>query len=44
MRQDQYERLMKLEEKLMECFLGEADPDVWPGKDCLLYTSDAADD
>ena len=40
MRQDQYERLMKLEEKLMECFLTEADPDVWPGKDVPIATMD----
>lgn len=40
MRQDQYEKLMKLEEKLMECFLTEADPDVWPGKDVPIATMD----
>lgn len=31
MRQDQYERLQKLEEDLTEVFLDEADPAVWPG-------------
>jgi hypothetical protein len=31
MRQDQYERLQKLCEKLMDVFLDEADPDSWPG-------------
>ncbi len=31
MRQDQYERLQALQEKLMDVFLDEADPDGWPG-------------
>lgn len=31
MRQDQYERLQKLEENLVETFLGEAAPEKWPG-------------
>jgi len=31
MRQDQYERLQQLEEKLMDVFLSEADPETWPG-------------
>lgn len=31
MRQDQYERLQALEEKLMDVFLVEAEPDKWPG-------------
>jgi len=31
MRQDQYERLQALQEKLMDVFLSEADPDGWPG-------------
>lgn len=31
MRQDQFERLQELEEKLMDVFLGEADPVKWPG-------------
>lgn len=31
MNQDQFERLQKLEEKLMEVFLDEADPDQWSG-------------
>ncbi len=41
MRQDQYERLMKLEEKLMDVFLTEADPDSWPGKDVPIASMDA---
>lgn len=31
MRQDQYERLQALEEKLTDVFLGEAEPEKWPG-------------
>jgi hypothetical protein len=31
MRQDQFERLQELEEKLTDAFLGEAAPDKWPG-------------
>jgi len=31
MRQDQYERLQKLEEELTDVFLQEADPKLWPG-------------
>lgn len=31
MRQDQYERLQALEEKLTEVLLTEADPEKWPG-------------
>lgn len=31
MRQDQFERLQGLNEKLADVFLGEADPDQWPG-------------
>lgn len=32
MRQDQYERLQVLTEKLTDVFLDEANPDTWPGK------------
>ena len=31
MRQDQFEKLQALSEKLTEVFIGEADPDKWPG-------------
>jgi hypothetical protein len=31
MRQDQYERLQQLEEKLTDVFIGEAEPEKWPG-------------
>ena len=31
MRQDQYEKLQTLSEKLTDVFLSEADPDNWPG-------------
>lgn len=31
MRQDQWERLQQLEEKLTDVFIAEADPAVWPG-------------
>jgi len=31
MRQDQYEKLQALTEKLTDAFIGEADPDKWPG-------------
>jgi len=31
MRQDQYEKLQELTEKLTDAFIGEADPAVWPG-------------
>ena len=31
MRQDQYEKLQALTEKLTDAFLGEADPEAWPG-------------
>ncbi|HWK72176.1 MAG TPA: hypothetical protein VNS29_15185 [Burkholderiaceae bacterium] len=31
MRQDQFEKLQALTEKLTDVFLGEADPDKWPG-------------
>lgn len=31
MRQDQYEKLQQLTEKLTDAFIGEADPEKWPG-------------
>ena len=31
MRQDQYDKLQALEERLTDVFLGEAEPDKWPG-------------
>lgn len=31
MRQDQYEKLQQLEEKLLDVFFNEADPEGWPG-------------
>lgn len=31
MRQDQYEKLQALEEKLADVFIGEAEPEQWPG-------------
>lgn len=40
MRQDQYERLQALSERLMDRFLVEADPDNWPGKDIPLANMD----
>ncbi|MFT3805425.1 hypothetical protein [Arenimonas sp.] len=36
MRQDQYERLQALSEKLTEVFLGEADPETWTGANTPL--------
>lgn len=32
MRQDQYEKLQELQEQLVDVFLSEADPSLWPGK------------
>lgn len=32
MRADQYEKLQNLQEKLIDVFLSEADPELWPGK------------
>jgi hypothetical protein len=31
MRQDQYEKLQQLEERLTDVFIGEAEPSTWPG-------------
>ncbi len=41
MRQDQYERLQKLQDKLMDVFLDEADPEHWPGKGLKIGAMDA---
>lgn len=40
MRQDQYERLQALTEKLTDAFLSEADPDVWPGHGVAIAAMD----
>ena len=42
MRQDQFEKLQALSEKLLDVFLTEADPDTWPGKGLALGQMDAA--
>lgn len=42
MRQDQYERLQTLQEKLMDVFLSEADPAGWPGDGIEPRTMDKA--
>lgn len=41
MRQDQYERLQALEEKLLDVFLDEASPDHWPGRGLKIGEMDA---
>lgn len=41
MRQDQFERLQALSEKLMDVFLDEADPDHWPGRGMKIGAMDA---
>lgn len=41
MRQDQFEKLQQLEEKLLDVFIGEADPDSWPGKGLKIGAMDA---
>ena len=40
MRQDQYEKLQALTEKLTDTFLAEADPDAWPGKGVEIAAMD----
>lgn len=40
MRADQYTSLQELNEKLMDVFLAEADPDLWPGKGLQLGEMD----
>lgn len=40
MRQDQYERLQALTEKLTDAFLTEADPDTWSGAGVAIAAMD----
>lgn len=40
MRQDQYEKLQAIEEKLTDVFLGEAEPDAWPGHGIAVGSMD----
>lgn len=40
MRQDQYEKLQDLTEKLTDAFIGEADPAVWPGHGVAIAAMD----
>lgn len=40
MRQDQYEKLQALTEKLTDTFLEEADPGAWPGKGIEIAAMD----
>ncbi|MDQ0068271.1 hypothetical protein J2W34_000045 [Variovorax boronicumulans] len=41
MKQEQFERLQALHEKLVDVFLDEADPEKWPGQGIALATMDA---
>jgi hypothetical protein len=41
MRQDQFEKLQALEEKLLDTFLEEADPANWPGQGIKIAAMDA---
>lgn len=41
MRQDQFEKLQALSEKLMDVFLDEADPSNWPGQGLKIGAMDA---
>lgn len=41
MRQEQFERLQALHEKLVDVFLDEADPEKWPGQGIELANMDA---
>lgn len=41
MRQDQFERLQSLEEKLLDVFLTEAEPSEWPGAGIKIAAMDA---
>ncbi|MDQ0035841.1 hypothetical protein J2W30_003609 [Variovorax boronicumulans] len=41
MKQEQFERLQALHEKLVDVFLDEADPDKWPGQGIALASMDA---
>jgi len=40
MRQDQFERLQQLEERLIDVAIEEADPDQWPGKGVAVAAMD----
>jgi len=40
MRQDQYQRLQELSERLTDVFLDEANPDTWPGAGAALAVMD----
>lgn len=40
MRQDQYEKLQELTEKLTDAFISEADPAVWPGHGVAIAAMD----
>lgn len=40
MRQDQYEKLQALAEKLTDTFLAEANPDAWPGHGVAMAAMD----
>lgn len=40
MRQDQYERLQSLEERLLDVFIEEADPNNWPGAGIKIANMD----
>jgi hypothetical protein len=40
MRQDQFERLQQLEERLIDVAIEEADPDKWPGKGVAVAAMD----
>lgn len=40
MRQDQFEKLQQLEEKLVDTFLVEADPEGWPGHGLQIAAMD----
>lgn len=41
MRQDQYEKLQKLQDKILDVFIEEADPEHWPGKGLKIGAMDA---
>lgn len=41
MRQDQFEKLQALEEKLLDVFLTEAEPSSWPGQGLTIASMDA---
>lgn len=41
MRQDQFQKLQQLEEKLIDVFIDEADPTSWPGQGLKLSAMDS---